>query len=479
MSFGTPEEEDEDEDLFDFLTVGTGLGRMSNQDVELPRIRVPKADTSASGSLSAPVSAIAKSPGELLPAPRIVESVSDPEWMNRLQEESRPYYALSNASSLGIGESSRSAASMRSIRRNSFSSIMSSSSRTPLAPSAAPPATVSGGSGFKKLAASIKSSTMSRRSMKVKPPPLRTSGVLDVSSLTYVTEFQENIRSIQVLISGVDTTFLNTADLQLEVTGPTEAVLISKSDATPRFVISLPSPAHLGQTVNLQAIDDYLEARLSANSAKSKFGPLLHSSITHALSAPSLRVLAPRSICCTSCDRVVAHLPLDVEFKDLPSEYWAEMIEVWMCHADPSFTSQLAKHTSDGFWPTMETVLVGGSYLLVSGSHICDSNLILEKSNEVRLSFSIPYLFHGLQEGRRHASHWRLVPPSRAAAVKLLQVSRSMRRGPRGRALMVDTKVQQQTRRMSRGARIQFLALRDLRGGAYLQSNITPKRRSR
>jgi len=380
-SLGTPNV-DRQEDLFDLLSFAASSGRMSNQEVELPRVQrrydlTPKADWGGLNNKSEQTPPV---------TPRIVESVADGEWVIRLQDQENgggtprtPYSALTTGSSLGFPEVPRSA------RRNSFSSIMSvgtnkGGNNAPVPPS---PTVSSSGGGLKKFAASFKSNTINRKA-KHKPPPLRTSGVLDGSAVTSVTEYQENIRSIQVLISGVDTTFLNTADLQLEVTTPNDALLTSKSDPTLRLAIALPSPAQMGQTVHLQPIDDYLEAKLSAvPTATQATGPLLHTTIAHALSAPNLRSLAPRSLCCTSCDRVVAHLPLDVEFKDLPSEYWAEMIEVWMCHADPSFTSQLAKHTSDGFWPSPDTVLVGGSYLLVSGSHICDSHLILEKSNEV------------------------------------------------------------------------------------------------
>lgn len=129
------------------------------------------------------------------------------------------------------------------------------------------------------------------------------------------------------------------------------------------------------------------------------FAPTLISSISHPLSATELRQLDPGGICCTSCDREIASFPAAggtyERFKDLPSEHWAEMMEVWMCHDDPGFTAKLASQTKEGFWPIKGKVLVGGSYVLVNPEDVKRGNL-LQVSTKVSLptySVSLPSLW--------------------------------------------------------------------------------------
>ncbi|BEJ13312.1 hypothetical protein CspHIS471_0304860 [Cutaneotrichosporon sp. HIS471] len=209
--------------------------------------------------------------------------------------------------------------------------------------------------------------------LPVPPPP---PPPIDPDAVGYLCETQENLRVVQVMLYGGNTA--RASDLELEVTTPGGAVVTSRSDPKVRINISLPTPVPLGQRVPFAPADGHMEAKLAALPMSAT---TLNSHITHALSAPSLRQLAPRSLCCTHCDHEIAEFPSDVTFKDLPSEHWSEMLEVWMCHADPAFTAHIAKQTKDGFWPTSSTVLVGGSYLLVAGSD-CKTNLVEQESNE-------------------------------------------------------------------------------------------------
>ncbi|BEI82475.1 hypothetical protein CcaverHIS002_0303430 [Cutaneotrichosporon cavernicola] len=178
------------------------------------------------------------------------------------------------------------------------------------------------------------------------PPPI------DPDAVGYLCETQENLRVVQVMLYGGNTA--QASDLELEVTTPGGAVVTSRSDPKVRINIALPTPVPLGQRVPFAPADGHMEAKLAALPMSAT---TLNSHITHALSAPSLRQLAPRSLCCTQCDHEIAEFPSDVTFKDLPSEHWSEMLEVWMCHADPAFTAHIAKQTKDGFWPTSSTVL--------------------------------------------------------------------------------------------------------------------------
>lgn len=206
-------------------------------------------------------------------------------------------------------------------------------------------------------------------------------------------------------------------DLDLETTasprlgdGPHEAIVRSRKDPSSSLHIPLPSAVNPGQVVPFIHQDLQLEGKLSALPFSSS-APVssLNTVVDHALSAADLRRLRPKAICCVGCDREVAELSPNTVYKDLPSEHWAEMMEVWMCHADPTFTARLGQQTRDGFWPTKETVLVGGSYVLVDGGHAKKHNLCIE-TTEVSASLCVKHHpSSGLQEGHRHSPTGGLV----------------------------------------------------------------------
>jgi hypothetical protein len=206
--------------------------------------------------------------------------------------------------------------------------------------------------------------------------------------MSYAAEHQENLGLVQVMLHGIGASIKD--DWTLETSSVTcdcdEAIVTSKRDAM-TLRVSLPVPVYPNQSVPLVAEDLHLEAKLSA--APSSQNQSLKNIITHALSASEVRSLRPSALCCAACDREVADVSLasregqyeaEAEFKDLPSEHWAEMMEVWMCHQDPAFTAQLAKRTEEGFWPSRGTVLIGGSYFLIDKDQVKRTNLHFEDS---------------------------------------------------------------------------------------------------
>lgn len=201
---------------------------------------------------------------------------------------------------------------------------------------------------------------------------------IDVDTLGYVCEHQENLNQVTVAVYGTP----HPSEFALDVVTTGEALVTSKTDSSLRLNVTLPTSVPLGQVASLLPREGFSEGRINALPTPSS-ALTLSTVITHALSAPHLRQLAPRALCCTSCDREIAEFPSDIEFKDLPSEHWAEMLEAWMCHSDPAFTAHIAKQTKDGFWPTSNTVLIGGSYILVAGSDICESKLRLSEPTSV------------------------------------------------------------------------------------------------
>ncbi|KAL7419672.1 hypothetical protein Q5752_005586 [Cryptotrichosporon argae] len=211
---------------------------------------------------------------------------------------------------------------------------------------------------------------------------LKGLGTIDANSVLYIAEHQENLNAVQVIVYGAGVA--TNTEFVVEVMTETDAAISSKKDSSLNIPLTLPTAVHACQNVPLTQADMCLEAKLSAVPLPPT-PPQLNSAITHALSAPELRAILPRAICCTSCDREVAGVALastnpEFGYKDLPSEHWAEMMEVWMCHQDAEFTKRLAERTRDGFWPTKGQVLVGGSYLLVEEGAVKRANLSVHES---------------------------------------------------------------------------------------------------
>jgi hypothetical protein len=203
---------------------------------------------------------------------------------------------------------------------------------------------------------------------------------IDLGNLSYIAEHQENLNVVQVMVHGDKMSTYPELFIEADSESSEEATLVSKS-LTSQARIRLPVPVQGGQKVPLAAPHFHLEAKLTAIlTPRSEPVSSLNTMITQALSASDLRRLQPEVIACTGCDREIAVLPTKCTFKDLPSEHWAEMMEVWMCHSDPGFTAQISAQAKDGFWPSEGTVLVGGSYLLLSDGCVKNHNLVIDST---------------------------------------------------------------------------------------------------
>jgi hypothetical protein len=268
---------------------------------------------------------------------------------------------------------------------------------------------------------------------------IKVNGDSDLANLSYIAEHQENLNLVQVMVHGDKMSAYHDLSIEADSDANEEATLVSKSN-TSGIRINLPVAITPGQKVALAALHFHLEAKL-ASIPISPSAPVssLNTMITQALCASDLRKMQPKIICCTTCDREIAELPSTCAFKDLPSEHWAEMMEVWMCHADPGFTAQISAQTKDGFWPSTGTVLVGGSYLLLKEEYARNHNLNVESTSVSLSPFqSWPLFKHllsppGLQEGRRHSLTGGLARSRVSHSPKLLQVS-SMRYTIKGQA---------------------------------------------
>jgi hypothetical protein len=232
---------------------------------------------------------------------------------------------------------------------------------------------------------------------------LVTGLISDLNTLSFIAEHQENLNSIHVIVSGSG---LASAELFIDTDATTDGGGVSEATITSSknnvsLRISLPSAVHPSQSRALATVDGHLETRLSALPTHPISSTSLNTVLTPALSAPNLRALAPSALCCTACDREVADVSRVSKrgqyeggggFKDLPSEHWAEMMEIWMCHTDPGFTAEITRKTKDGFWPVGGTVLVGGSYLLVDASEVKHVNMRVESVSSTVSSPIISYI---------------------------------------------------------------------------------------
>lgn len=243
---------------------------------------------------------------------------------------------------------------------------------------------------------------------------IKVNNDLDIANLSYIAEHQENLNVVQVMVHGVGIS-ANT-DLVVETQGDDsdQATLYAKSTPATQTRITLPTPVVASQTVPLILQNLHLDARLAAvPTTKSAPVSSLNTVITQALSASDLRRLQPSSLCCSSCDRELGETPSNGQYKDLPSEHWAEMMEIWMCHSDPGFTAGISAKAKDGFWPERGTVLVGGSYLLLDGTAIKRHNLVIDDqavSPPLRISW-LPFVSRPIPHPRttRRSSSFHLL----------------------------------------------------------------------
>ncbi|KIY47523.1 hypothetical protein FISHEDRAFT_45130 [Fistulina hepatica ATCC 64428] len=210
--------------------------------------------------------------------------------------------------------------------------------------------------------------------------------------LTYVAEHHENLQHVLVFFSTSGLT--QDADLEAEVIpGVDSDVTTRTTDLADRLIIrrgaqvtlplGLPARVSPGKK-NIKVQPNCCEIKLPSfnhNASESELPPLLDAS--------QLARAAPTSFICASCSLPLVHCGGGLEYRDLPSEHWEELVDAWMCHPDQKLHEQVARHGRQGFWPDRQTALVGGSYILFEASVASKNNLAHVPS----LSFSYVLLF--------------------------------------------------------------------------------------
>lgn len=161
----------------------------------------------------------------------------------------------------------------------------------------------------------------------------------------------------------------------------------------------LPLPVPVSQTpVEVHVQGAHFEIKLEAASHMDKEASESTSGQTsRLLDAQQVIDMAPTSFICSSCSSALIHtrsLSPDQKlmYNDLPSEYWTELLEAWMCHKDQQLNDRIAKYSQD-LWPRPGQVLVGGGYFLFDSSAIVHSNLKPVESSNVSCDFPLHWAF--------------------------------------------------------------------------------------
>ncbi|KAH9852331.1 HECT-like ubiquitin-conjugating enzyme-binding-domain-containing protein [Lenzites betulinus] len=190
----------------------------------------------------------------------------------------------------------------------------------------------------------------------------------------YVAEYHENLQHVLVFLNVQGIT--PGANLEAEVVPVSDfsaeerSRLWLKCGASTSPLLALPAPVSPG-VADVKVMGQFHEIKLAVSTP-----PPSPTEVSSALlDATQLSSAAPTSFVCASCTLPIVRTTQLDEYRDLPSEHWAELVDAWMCHSDQRLHDHVQKHSRDGFWPREGQALVGGSYILFEESAVVQSNL--------------------------------------------------------------------------------------------------------
>lgn len=193
------------------------------------------------------------------------------------------------------------------------------------------------------------------------------------------------------------------ANLEAEVVPTSESRIEERSrlllqcGASTSPLLALPAPVSPG-VKEVKVMGQFHEIKLAVTAPP----PSPVDASPALLDATQLSFVAPTSFVCASCSLPVVHGARLHEYRDLPSEHWAELVDAWMCHSDQRLHDHVQQHSRDGFWPREGQALVGGSYILFEESAIVHSNMWPTTDEDYKVSVRLLLLrISGRIEGRR------------------------------------------------------------------------------
>ncbi|KAI0631343.1 HECT-like ubiquitin-conjugating enzyme-binding-domain-containing protein [Trametes polyzona] len=263
-------------------------------------------------------------------------------------------------------------------RKKSFKGMRSRSMSAPPLAWLLPSSPRSSSPGTPPEGKEVKESKRSRLSRSKRPgsssgittPHWQAAG-LDVH---YVAEYHETLQHILVFLNVQGMT--PGANLEAEVVPSSESSfeersrLLLKCGASTSPLLSLPAPVSPG-VKDVKVMGQFHEIKLPVSASP----PSPTDGAPALLDATQLTSASPTSFVCASCSLPIVQGARVHEYRDLPSEHWAELVDAWMCHSDQRLHDHVQKHSREGFWPREGQALVGGSYVLFEESAIVQSNL--------------------------------------------------------------------------------------------------------
>ncbi|KAI6040934.1 HECT-like ubiquitin-conjugating enzyme-binding-domain-containing protein [Pisolithus marmoratus] len=227
-----------------------------------------------------------------------------------------------------------------------------------------------------------------------------TSGALDI---VYVAEHHETLKHVLVFVSLPLSSHSNlNANGQLASPGTlTAEVLAGASSQThgDQLMLRLSGTASLPLGLPVSVVpglkyafakSTHWEIKLGCVQEPQSFSARNGMNVTSSenddpplLSASQLTTLLPISYTCASCLLPLV-TPAPTRYRDLPSEYWEELVDAWMCHPEGQTLTDLKMNMCGeagksgrgfGFWPAEGEALVGGSYILFEGRAVVGGNV--------------------------------------------------------------------------------------------------------
>lgn len=190
-----------------------------------------------------------------------------------------------------------------------------------------------------------------------------------MTTLCHVAESHDHLGSISLTLwlRGSSASVLRLAAVD-DTNGRTLTASLVDDDE----VWSLAMPVSVSRSflldVTLLPGQERYELRVPSTSASLPAAPQSQSFIHQPpLSGRELNNFQPVTFACSSCSAIVLKPSATATYADLPSEYWTEMLEAWMCHPEGNFLHQLKESR---LRPTDGQILVGNDYLLVQAVNL-------------------------------------------------------------------------------------------------------------
>ncbi|GEM07376.1 hypothetical protein Rt10032_c03g1393 [Rhodotorula toruloides] len=186
--------------------------------------------------------------------------------------------------------------------------------------------------------------------------------VMNVPQVDWIAEESRNLGTLVVTFWPRASARVDPAAFEI-VAVESSAILVAVKGQKTASRVVLPCRI-VPQQATVQLVGSVSEVKLvtlgSTSPTKSRPDLEIHSP----LSTEELRATSPSSFRCATCDAELADTSSVSRWNALPSEYWAELLDAWMCHQDQKLSDNLIAK-GKGIKPRPDEVLVATSYVLL------------------------------------------------------------------------------------------------------------------